>query len=125
MAPNDRARQNHDALFPNHVSTLATTDPELIDVFDNFAFDEILQRSTQPALVGCAERRECVARRGRLTAVTLKRLGARRAAGASVDRMNRATSSTSTPSSWLFSWLPQQRDRHCRPGHDVSCRRPD
>jgi hypothetical protein len=37
MAPNKRARQNHDALFPNHVSTLATTDPELIDVFDNFA----------------------------------------------------------------------------------------
>ena len=46
MAPNERARQNHDALFPNHVSTLATTDPELIDVFDNFAFDEMLQGST-------------------------------------------------------------------------------
>jgi 4-carboxymuconolactone decarboxylase len=46
MAPNERARQNHDALFPNHVSTLATTDPELIDVFDNFAFDEVLQGST-------------------------------------------------------------------------------
>ena len=46
MAPNDRARQNHDALFPNHVSTLATTDPELIEVFDNFAFDEVLQGST-------------------------------------------------------------------------------
>jgi NADPH:quinone reductase-like Zn-dependent oxidoreductase len=30
MAPNKRAQQNHDALFPNHVSTLATTDPELI-----------------------------------------------------------------------------------------------
>jgi 4-carboxymuconolactone decarboxylase len=46
MAPNDRARQNHDALFPNHVSTLATTDPELIDIVDNFAFDEVLQGST-------------------------------------------------------------------------------
>jgi 4-carboxymuconolactone decarboxylase len=46
MAPNKRARQNHDALFPNHVSTLATTDPELIDVFDNFAFDEVLQGNT-------------------------------------------------------------------------------
>ncbi len=32
MAPNERARQHHDALFPNHVSTLAATDPELIDV---------------------------------------------------------------------------------------------
>ena len=46
MAPNDRARQNHDALFSPHVSTLATTDPELIEIFDNFAFDEVLQGST-------------------------------------------------------------------------------
>jgi 4-carboxymuconolactone decarboxylase len=46
MAPNERAQQHHDARFPNHVSTWATTDPELIDVFDNFAFDEVLQRST-------------------------------------------------------------------------------
>jgi 4-carboxymuconolactone decarboxylase len=30
-------------LFPGHVSTLAVTDPELIEVFDNFAFDEVLQ----------------------------------------------------------------------------------
>jgi hypothetical protein len=30
MTPNDRARQHHDALFPNHASTPATTDPELI-----------------------------------------------------------------------------------------------
>ncbi len=43
MAPNDRARHNHDLLFPNHVSTWAATDPELIDVFDNFAFGEVLQ----------------------------------------------------------------------------------
>jgi 4-carboxymuconolactone decarboxylase len=28
------------------VSTLATTDPELIEIFDNFAFDEVLQGST-------------------------------------------------------------------------------
>ena len=46
MAPNTRARQNHEALFPQHVSTLATTDPELIEIFDNFAFDEVLQGST-------------------------------------------------------------------------------
>jgi 4-carboxymuconolactone decarboxylase len=45
MAPNERAQHNHDALFPNHVSTLATTDPALIDVFDNFAFDEVLRDS--------------------------------------------------------------------------------
>ena len=43
MAVSDTARKNHDELFPGHVSTLATTDPELIEIFDNFAFDEILQ----------------------------------------------------------------------------------
>lgn len=43
MAPNNRARRNHDSLFPAHVSTLAVTDPELIEVFDNFAFDEVLE----------------------------------------------------------------------------------
>jgi len=43
MKPNENARRNHDALFPNHVSTLAVTDPELIEYFDNFAFDEVLQ----------------------------------------------------------------------------------
>lgn len=39
--PNATAQSNHDELFPNHVSTLAKTDPELIEAFDNFAFDEI------------------------------------------------------------------------------------
>src|SRR3954470_10374205 len=43
MAVSDTARKNHDELFPGHVSTLATTDPELIETFDNFAFDEILR----------------------------------------------------------------------------------
>jgi 4-carboxymuconolactone decarboxylase len=43
MAPNARARKNHDALFPGHVSTLAVSDPELIETFDNFAFDEVLR----------------------------------------------------------------------------------
>ncbi len=42
MAPNRRAQKNHDELFPDHVSTLAVTDPELIETFDNFAFDEVL-----------------------------------------------------------------------------------
>jgi 4-carboxymuconolactone decarboxylase len=37
------AQRNHDELFPGHVSTLKVTDPELIEVFDNFAFDEILE----------------------------------------------------------------------------------
>lgn len=42
MAANARAQKNHDTLFPGHVSTLAVSDPELIEYFDNFAFDEVL-----------------------------------------------------------------------------------
>jgi hypothetical protein len=30
----------------NHFSALPATDPELIDVFDNLAFDEVLEGST-------------------------------------------------------------------------------
>lgn len=37
------ANQNHEKLFPDYKSTLKVTDPELIEVFDNFAFDEVLQ----------------------------------------------------------------------------------
>jgi 4-carboxymuconolactone decarboxylase len=42
MAISDTARENHRKLFPKHISTLAVTDPELIEIFDNFAFDEVL-----------------------------------------------------------------------------------
>jgi 4-carboxymuconolactone decarboxylase len=42
MSPSPAAQQNHDRLFPGHVSTLAQTDPELIEYFDSFAFDEVL-----------------------------------------------------------------------------------
>lgn len=45
MAPNERAVKNHEKLFPHHASTLAVTDPEFIDTFDNFAFDEVLNHS--------------------------------------------------------------------------------
>jgi len=45
MAPNDKARKIHDELFPGYVSTLAVTDPEFIELFDNFAFDEVLRHS--------------------------------------------------------------------------------
>ena len=48
---------------PGHVSTLKVTDPELIEVFDNFAFDEVLRHSgldtrtrlmvQLAALIGC------------------------------------------------------------------------
>lgn len=43
MAISERARRNHDELFPGNVSTLQVTDPELIEYFDNFAFDEVLR----------------------------------------------------------------------------------
>jgi 4-carboxymuconolactone decarboxylase len=43
VAISDVARKNHEELFPGHVSTLAVTDPELIECFDNFAFDEVLR----------------------------------------------------------------------------------
>ena len=43
MAISKRAQQNHDELFPGHVSTLKVSDPELIEYFDNFAFDEVLR----------------------------------------------------------------------------------
>ena len=42
MAISEIAQKNHEELFPNHKSTLKVTDPELIEVFDNFAFDEVL-----------------------------------------------------------------------------------
>ncbi|MFE5211616.1 carboxymuconolactone decarboxylase family protein [Streptomyces sp. NPDC056600] len=43
--PNAEAAAAHDRLFPGHVSTLAVTDPELIEHFDNFAFDEVLRHT--------------------------------------------------------------------------------
>ena len=46
MAITDAARKNHDELFPGHVSTLAQTDPEFIEYFDNFAFDEVLRETS-------------------------------------------------------------------------------
>jgi 4-carboxymuconolactone decarboxylase len=42
MSITETAIKNHEELFPNYKSTLKVTDPELIEVFDNFAFDEVL-----------------------------------------------------------------------------------
>ena len=39
----ETAIKNHEAWFPGYVSTARQTDPELIEVFDNFAFDEVQQ----------------------------------------------------------------------------------
>jgi 4-carboxymuconolactone decarboxylase len=46
MAISDTARDNRDELFSGHVSTLGVTDPELVEIFGNFAFDEVLRHST-------------------------------------------------------------------------------
>ena len=35
------AVQNHEELFPDYNSEVKVTDPELIEIFDNFAFDEV------------------------------------------------------------------------------------
>ena len=42
MSISDAARKNHEKLLPNHTSTLMATDLEFIELFDNFAFDEVL-----------------------------------------------------------------------------------
>ena len=49
MAISERARKVHDELFPDHVSTLKETDSELIETFDNFAFDEVLEHGSLDA----------------------------------------------------------------------------
>ncbi len=43
MSISETANKNHEELFLNHKSSLQVTDPELIEVFDNFAFDEVLR----------------------------------------------------------------------------------
>jgi 4-carboxymuconolactone decarboxylase len=49
MGISEQARRNHDELFPGHTSTLSVTDPELIETFDNFAFDEVLHHGNVDA----------------------------------------------------------------------------
>jgi len=41
MTIREDAQRNHDALFPNHQSTLKVTDPELVEIFDNWAFGDV------------------------------------------------------------------------------------
>lgn len=38
----ENAKRVHDRMYPNYESTLAKTDPEFIERFDNFAFDEVI-----------------------------------------------------------------------------------
>jgi len=39
------AVKNHEELFPNHKSKLQGSDPEFIEIFDNWAFDEVVRQS--------------------------------------------------------------------------------
>ena len=41
----ENAVKNHLELFPNHESKLQKTDPEFIELFDNWAFDEVIRQS--------------------------------------------------------------------------------
>jgi 4-carboxymuconolactone decarboxylase len=41
MSISETAHQNHEELWPGYQSKAGATDPELIEVFDNFAFDEV------------------------------------------------------------------------------------
>jgi 4-carboxymuconolactone decarboxylase len=42
MSMSKIAHKNHEELFSNYKSSLIETDPEFIEVFDNFAFDEVI-----------------------------------------------------------------------------------
>ena len=42
MAISDFAKEYHEKMFPSYVSKFLETDPEFIDRFDNFAFDEVI-----------------------------------------------------------------------------------
>jgi 4-carboxymuconolactone decarboxylase len=42
MAITDNAKEYHERMFPGYVSKFLETDPEFIERFDNFAFDEVV-----------------------------------------------------------------------------------
>lgn len=46
MAVSEFARQYHEKLFPGSVSSFSETDPEFIERFDNFAFDEVIPQGS-------------------------------------------------------------------------------
>ena len=46
MGLSETASRNHERWFPHHESTLKVTDPEFIELFDNFAFDEVMSHGS-------------------------------------------------------------------------------
>ena len=63
MAISENAKKYHEKMFPGYVSHFLTADPEFIERFDNFAFDEVVNQDDLPdktrfhailaALIGC------------------------------------------------------------------------
>ena len=63
MAISEKAAQYHEKMFPGRKSDFLRTDPEFIEFFDNFAFDEVVNHDDLPdktrfiailaTLVGC------------------------------------------------------------------------
>lgn len=47
MAITEFAREYHERMFPGYVSDFLRTDPEFIERFDNFAFDEVVNQEGQ------------------------------------------------------------------------------
>lgn len=62
------AKDYHEKMFPEYQSTLQKTDPELMERFDNFAFDEVINeidledstrfKAIQAVLIGCQGKEE-------------------------------------------------------------------
>lgn len=46
VALTDAARRRHELWWPGYQSTVKQTDPDLIEVFDNFAFDDVMNHGT-------------------------------------------------------------------------------
>jgi 4-carboxymuconolactone decarboxylase len=44
MAITEAAKQYHERMFPGDESSLMTTDPEFVEYFGNFAFDEVVNQ---------------------------------------------------------------------------------
>lgn len=63
MALTEKAKMYHDKMFPDYDSSFLETDPEFIERFDNFAFDEVVNQDNlddrtrfmaiMAALIGC------------------------------------------------------------------------
>lgn len=46
MAISKFAKAYHERMFPGYISQLEKTDPEFMEIFDNFAFDEVIQQGS-------------------------------------------------------------------------------